>query len=463
MSDGLFTLDQAASWIEGARVVGAGHSPVARVHTDSRSLKPGDLFVALKGEHFDGHAFLGQLSALGVQCAMAEHGLEAAGLQGLQVPNTRKALGQLAQGWRRSLPLKHLLAVTGSNGKTTVTQMLASILRAQDGDASLSTQGNFNNDIGVPLTLLRLRPSHRCAVLELGMNHPGEIQQLAQWAQPTVALVNNAQREHQEFMQSVRAVALENGAVLDALPRDGVAVFAADDPHTPLWRELAGTRKTLTFGATGDVQVTQQQATPLGWQATLGGPAVSDEFKIELAMPGEHNLRNAMAASACALAAGVSPANIVQGLARFQPVAGRSHAMVVQRHGKPITLVDDTYNANPDSVRAAIDVLAQLPGPQLLILGDMGEVGDQGPEFHREVGRYAQTRGIRHVLTHGTLAALTAQAHGSAHHHDSFEDLCQEAQRLCDGVGSVLIKGSRFMKMERVVQRLQQDQEKTTC
>jgi UDP-N-acetylmuramoyl-tripeptide--D-alanyl-D-alanine ligase len=378
---------------------------------------------------------------------MAERGLADAGLSGLLVPDTRAALGRLAQGWRRQMPLQQLIAVTGSNGKTTVTQMIASILRVHVGEASLSTQGNFNNDIGVPLTLLRLRTQHRCAVLELGMNHPGEIAHLAAWAQPTVALVNNAQREHQEFMQSVQAVAIENGSVLQALTGQGVAVFPGDAEHTALWRELAGSRRVLTFGEQADVRCIRRQPTPLGWHAVLG----------------EHNLRNAMAAAACAWAAGIPMQDIASGLAQFRPVAGRSHAMALKVHGKNLTLVDDTYNANPDSVRAAIDVLAQLPAPQLLILGDMGEVGSQGPEFHAEVGRYAKERGIRHVLTLGELAAMSAQAHGQAQHHIRIEDLCQQADRLLDQVSSVLVKGSRFMKMERVVQRLQQKQENAAC
>jgi UDP-N-acetylmuramoyl-tripeptide--D-alanyl-D-alanine ligase len=462
MSERLFGLQQAAQWID-AKVVGDPQAWVSRVHTDSRTVQAGDLFVAIKGENFDGHDFLKQIRDKGVTLAMAEHGLEEAGLQGLQVSDTRLALGRLARGWRLSMPLRQLIAVTGSNGKTTVTQMLASILRAHAGEAALSTQGNFNNDIGVPLTLLRLREQHFCAVLELGMNHPGEIAHLADWAQPTVALVNNAQREHQEFMQSVRAVALENGAVLQALSATGAAVFPADDEHTALWREIAGTRRTLTFGEKGDVRLLQSQASPLGWRAVLGGPALQVECMVELSMPGEHNLRNAMAATACALAADIPVQAIVQGLSVFRPVAGRSHAMALRVHGKNLTLVDDTYNANPDSVRAAIDVLAQMPSPQLLILGDMGEVGTQGPEFHAEVGRYAKDRGIRHVLTLGELAAMTAQAHGQAHHHDQVDALCHEAIELLDEVGSVLVKGSRFMKMERVVQRLQQTQENAAC
>ena len=463
MNQALFTLLQACAWIPGSSLVGQGSTAVHRVHSDSRSLKSGDLFVALKGEKFDGHDFLKQLKALGVYAAMAEHGLSEHGLNGLIVANTRVALGQLAQGYRACLPLQQLIAVTGSNGKTTVTQMLASILREHCGAAASWTQGNFNNEIGVPLTLLRLREHHQCAVIELGMNHPGEIEQLAQWAQPTVALVNNAQREHQEFMHTVQAVAQENGAVLSALPSHGVAVFPADDEHTALWRALAKGRRCMTFGERGDVRLAHAKSQISGWQAALHGSMIEGELAFELAMPGRHNLHNAMAAATCALAAGISGAAIAQGLRAFEPVSGRSQALRLQLQHKSLTLVDDTYNANPDSVRAAIDVLAQLPAPQLLILGDMGEVGDQGPQFHAEVGSYAQQQGIEHVLTHGGMAALAAQAHGGAHHHDDLDDLCREADQLCQQVSSILVKGSRFMKMERVVQHLKQTQENTPC
>lgn len=464
MSQALFTLAQAAGWISGAQCVGDGLYGIERVHTDSRTVRPGDLFVALRGERFDGHDFLGQLAALGVRAAVAEHGLSESGLSGLTVPDTRLALGELAQAWRRAHPIG-LIAVAGSNGKTTVTQMLAAILQAQHGEAALATQGNFNNEIGVPLTLLRLRPAHRLAVLELGMNHPGEIATLAAWAQPTVALVNNAQREHQEFMHSVRAVAEENGAVLQALPAKGVAVFPADDAHTDLWRHMAGARAVLTFGAQGDVQATALQRSELGWQGQMSCPSRQVAFDFVLQMPGEHNLRNAMAATACALAAGVPAHAIAQGLAGFQPVSGRSQVQTLHMGRHRLTLIDDTYNANPDSVRAAIDVLAQLPGPHLLVLGDMGEVGTQGPEFHAEVGRYARERGIEHVLTTGQWAEISAQAHGQAQHHPQMDSLCKAVAQRCPQVSSILVKGSRFMRMERVVQHLMSGltQEQALC
>ena len=253
----MMNLAQLHQLLPGSRLVGDERVRLHRVHTDTRSLQPGVVFVALRGEHFDAHDFLAQAQAAGASAALAERGLLAAGLPGVEVADTRQALGQWARGWRARMSLP-LIAVTGSNGKTTVTQMVASILRAHAGEAALATQGNFNNDIGVPLTLLRLREHHRLAVVELGMNHPGEIAGLAHMAQPTVALVNNAQREHLEFMATVEAVARENGSVISALPAHGVAVFPADDEHTPLWRELAGARRVLTFALDTEADLTAQ-------------------------------------------------------------------------------------------------------------------------------------------------------------------------------------------------------------
>ncbi|MEP7283434.1 MAG: UDP-N-acetylmuramoyl-tripeptide--D-alanyl-D-alanine ligase, partial [Rubrivivax sp.] len=373
----MMALATAHALLPGSTLVGDPTTLIRRVHSDSRSLRPGDLFVALKGERFDAHTFLPQASAAGAVALLAEHGIEAAGLPGLQVPDTLIALQTLAQRWRAGLMLP-LIAVTGSNGKTTVTQMLGAILRAWVGDAALATAGNLNNHIGVPLTLLRLSPTTRAAVVELGMNHVGEIAELAALAAPTVALVNNAQREHQEFMTSVEAVARENGAVIAALPGSGTAVFPADDAFTPLWSGFAGTRRCLRFGAGPDADVRADAAWQgEAWSLTLHTPAGSAPLSLHIA--GAHNVRNALAAAACALAAGAPLGAIVTGLAAFVPVAGRSALRQIEWRGQRVALVDDSYNANPDSVLAAIDVLAALPGPRWLVLGDMGEVGDQGP------------------------------------------------------------------------------------
>ena len=451
-------LDLLLPELGGARVVSPLSGPVRRVHTDTRSLQPGDLFVALRGERFDAHEFLPQARAAGAVGAIAERGLAAAGLGGVEVPDARRALGELAARWRAQFELP-LVAVTGSNGKTTVTQMIAAILRAAAGEATLATQGNFNNDIGVPLTLLRLRPTDRLAVVELGMNHPGEIAGLAHMARPTVALVNNAQREHQEFMATVEAVAQENGSVFAALPMDGTAVFPAADAFTALWRDLAGGRRMLTFGeaaAGADVHA-QAQWEGGAWALAVTTPAGS--FSTRLRVAGRHNVRNALAATACALAAGVAPDAIARGLAAFEAVAGRSRALSLPVQGGVLTLVDDSYNANPDSVRAAIDVLAELPAPRILALGDMGEVGEQGLAFHQEVLRHALDQGIEHILTTGHWMAQAAAAigggeQGRLRHHAVFDDLLADALSLLPQAGSVLVKGSRFMRMERLVQAL---------
>jgi len=451
------SLGQMHQWLPGSRLVGDPGQIVARVHTDSRSVQPNDLFVALRGERFDAHDFLPQLTALGVQVAIAETGLAQAGLMGLEVKNSKRALGELAHAWRMQFTLP-VIAVTGSNGKTTVTQMLASIMQAWQGAHALATKGNFNNEIGVPLTLLRLRSSHRVAVLELGMNHPGEIAQLATWAAPTVALVNNAQREHQEFMQSVQAVAEENGTVLKALPTDGVAVFPANDQHQAVWRQLAAPLKVMDFGSPhAAVHVLQATWAQTHWHLRMHTPV--GELDITLNMAGQHNVHNAMAACACAVAVGV-PLNVVaQGLAQFQAVSGRSSAIPMNWAGQAITLIDDSYNANPDSVRAAIDLLAHASGPRLLVLGDMGEVGDKGPQFHAEVGRYAQEQGIEKVFTMGELSIHTAQACKGAEHFQDVDSLLVQVKQVLPQTCTALVKGSRFMRMERVVQALQADQQ----
>ena len=452
------TLGQLLPQLEGARVVGQPELPFSRVHTDTRTLQAGDLFVALKGERFDAHDFLPQAQGQGALAAIAHQGLTEAGLPGVEVPDTRRALGELSRLWRTQFTLP-LIAVTGSNGKTTVTQMVAAILRAAAGDAAHATQGNFNNDIGVPLTLLRLTAVHRLSVVELGMNHPGEIAELAALVLPTVALVNNAQREHQEFMATVEAVARENGQVIQALGADGVAVFPSDDTYTPLWRELAGSRRVMTFSDTdarADVAARQAEWRDGAWTLAFNSPA--GEATVQLRIAGRHNVRNALAATACALAAGVPLKAVVRGLDGFEPVGGRSRALALQLEGRRITLIDDTYNANPDSVRAAIDVLAELPPPRLLALGDMGEVGEQGLAFHDEVLRHALARGIEAVHVAGDWMRQASAALPPVTH---WVEVPAMAGAVCAAViddrpvyRSVLVKGSRFMRMERVVQAL---------
>lgn len=447
------TLRELEALLPGSTRLGDGEVAITRVHSDTRTLQPGDLFVALRGERFDANDFLPQAKAAGAVAALAERGLAEAGLAGLQVADSLVALQELAAAWRQRFTLP-LIAVTGSNGKTTVTQMIATILRTWLGDAALGTQGNLNNHIGVPLTLLRLRAPHRAAVIELGMNHPGEIALLAKIAAPTVALVNNAQREHQEFMASVEAVARENGTAIEALGARGTAVFPADDAHAGVWHRLAAGRPLLTFALDGTADVTAEAEWRTDhWRVRMQTPAGAAGVALRIA--GLHNVRNALAATACALAAGCPLEPILRGLEAFAPVKGRSQIGSFVRDGQAVTLVDDTYNANPDSVRAAIDVLAGLPGPHWLVLGDMGEVGDQGPAFHREVGAYAKERGIETLWCAGELMAHAAQAFGGARHFATVADLVAAVKNNeAPACRAVVVKGSRFMRMEQVVAAL---------
>ncbi|CAJ50493.1 bifunctional UDP-N-acetylmuramoyl-L-alanyl-D-glutamate--2,6-diaminopimelate ligase MurE/UDP-N-acetylmuramoyl-tripeptide--D-alanyl-D-alanine ligase MurF [Bordetella avium] len=420
---------------------------VAGVSTDTRSVAADEIFVAISGENFDGHRYLAQAQAAGACAAVVAHRVSDSSLPQLVLGETRHALGRLATAWRARFSLP-VIAVTGSNGKTTTKEMISAILAAWQGEAHrLATSGNFNNDIGLPLTLLRLREGYRAAVVELGMNHPGEIAYLAPMAQASVALVNNAQREHQEFLHGVEAVARENGAVLSALPEDGVAVYPGDDVYTPIWDELAGARRVLRFGLQPGLDVYAQKIRPdaSGTLCQVVTPmGVAD---IVLPVPGEHNLRNALAAIACALAAGAPLASAVRALEGFSAVKGR---MQRKETSNGTILIDDTYNANPDSVRVAIEVLAQLPGPRVLVLGDMGEVGDEGPAMHREVGGYARDQGIDAMVTLGDASRAAAAEFGAGAHACASVDEVLAALRGMNPF-SVLIKGSRFMRMERVV------------
>ena len=432
-----------------ARLIGNGGLTIQRVHTDTRSVQTGDLFVALKGDTFDAHDFLPQAQRAGAQAVIAQQGIAEAGLSGLEVADTKLALGALASAWRRQYRLP-VIAVTGSNGKTTVTQMVASVLKAACADQALATKGNLNNDIGVPLTLLGLTQAHRMAVVELGMNHPGEIAYLAELTQANVAIVNNAQREHLEFMHTVDAVARENGGVITALPAEGIAVFPADDAYATLWRSMAQARRCITFAMASSADVTANAGWEDGaWRVRAATPLGGMVFKLAIA--GRHNVKNALAAIAACIAAGLPLSTIAHGLESFEAVKGRSRALSVRVGSKPITIVDDTYNANPDSVRAAIDVLADLPAPHLLVLGDMGEVGDQGPEFHAEIGEYAAQRGIETLLCMGELMRYGAAVFPGARHCGGIDALNTCVLADLAAYRSVLVKGSRFMKMERVV------------
>ena len=431
---------------------------VSGLTTDSRQLRKGDLFLALRGEHFDAHNFLESVETTGAAAVVAERVPPGFSLPALIVPDTKMALAEIARYWRTKFSLP-VIGVTGSNGKTTVKEMIASILVEYVGaECSLSTTGNLNNEIGVPMTVLRLQKQYRCAVIELGMNHPGEIALLASIAMPTVALVNNAQREHQEFMQSVDAVAEENGSVLRSLPVDGTAVFPADDIYTDFWRSIAAEssqRKILTFGLSKNADV-RGQYQPNVFGSDMQISIAGETFSVCLSAAGVHNALNALAAADCCHAIVVTNEIIMCGLVAFQPVNGR---LQLKQAANGASIIDDTYNANPDSVRAAIDVLAQFGQNGVLVLGDMGEVGEGGIAFHQEIGAYARERGIAQLLTLGALAQHAAFSVGNRAKHFENIDEMQAALDACILASStVLVKGSRFMKMERVVTHLTKQQ-----
>jgi len=445
----------AARAVDG-RILG-GNVRFSRVATDSRTLVAGDLFVAIKGEHFDGHDFVAAAFERGAVAAIVAED-RAGALAGnlVVVERPLAALGRLAAHWRARFAIP-VIVVVGSNGKTTVKEMLAAILRAHYGERRvLVTQGNFNNAIGLPLTLLRLRDEHAAAAIELGMNHAGETAELAAIVQPTVALVNNAQREHQEFMKSVADVALEHAALVRSLRAGGTAVVNADDPSVDVWRAAARERpgvRVVDFALAHPAAIRLRHA-HAGTDAMQIATPAGDATLIVNA-PGRHNLSNALAAAGAALAIDVPLAGIVAGLESFRPVAGR---LATLRTAAGVTVIDDTYNANPDSVRAAIDVLAAAPQPRWLALGDMGEVGASGPQFHREVGAYARAAGIDLLFTAGAATVESDAAFGEgARHFVSVGALAAHLAASARAGTTILVKGSRVMRMERVVAALTGD------
>jgi murE/murF fusion protein len=434
--------------------------------TDSRALTPGSVFIAIEGEQFDGHSYLSQVQQLGATAAIVNEVNQAVNLPQIALGNTRQALMTLATAWRQCFDMP-VIGVTGSNGKTTTKEMIAAGLSAAWGsDGYLATQGNLNNELGVPLTVLRLRHHHRAAVIELGMNHPGEIALISQCAQPTIGLVLNAQREHQEFMHSVQAVAQENAAVFTYLLPRGVAVFPAADTYTELWQTMSQAHQALTFGQDKSAMFNVSDVVP----TQLGGHLFSlntpnEHASINLPIPGLHNIMNAAAACACVWAAGIPLRTMALALQNFGAVKGR---MMLHHLSNHQILIDDTYNANPDSVRAAIDVLVSLPPPRLLVLGDMGEVGHDTAAMHAEVGHYAQQSGVDHLLAMGQDTRYTVKAFGQqAQRFETPEEVCVEIMRRTPR--SILVKGSRFMKMERVIgqymsaEQLKETQHLTHC
>ena len=465
-------LSLVTDWLSAALPSASAGIMVQGISTDTRTLQIGDLFIALRGEQFDAHEFLAEVREAGAIGAVVEAGhpmLSSPALDGWPLvvcDDTRDALGTLGQAWRQrySLPV---VAVTGSNGKTTTKELVTHLFAAAVGaDAVLSTLGNFNNEIGLPLTLLRLAPQHRYAVIELGMSHPGEIAALAQLAQPSIAIVTNAQRAHLAGMGSLVGVAEEKGSLFDALPEAGAAIVNLDDPHAAQWmtRIQAGRRILGTNVLSAKQSVAAAPAFAAEIMATgLQGQVLrmdtpAGEVMVHLPLTGAHNASNATQAMAAGFAAGLEVQSMATALESFGGVAGRLQR---KQAASGAQIIDDTYNANPDSMRAAIDVLASGAGgvQTVLVIGDMGEVGAESEALHAEVGTYAAHRGVGALYAVGPLSAAAVKSYqttaaGEARHFATQEDLVAALKNSLGADAVVLVKGSRSSRMENVVNAL---------
>lgn len=438
-------LSTAAGWLDTEQL--GEDAEFFGVSTDSRAIEPGMLFIALRGPNHDGHDHVASALEKGAMAALVERPLDI-NIPQLVVEDTRLALGRLAAAWRGTLRTP-LVAVTGSNGKTTVKEMCAAILSRVG--ATLATRGNLNNDIGVPLTLLRLSPEHRFGVIEMGANHPGEIAYLTGLATPQVAIITNAAPAHLEGFGSVEGVARAKGEIFTGLSEDGVAVINADDDFAGLWREMSAGHRTLCFGLAraadigarglGDVHGSELEVlTPLG------------AFNLNLPLPGRHNIMNALAAVSAAIALSIDFSDIAAGLASLSKVKGR----LTTRPGRNgSTILDDSYNANPASLLAGLEVLAACGGRRLLVLGDMGELGENARELHRRAGEQAREMGIDALYTTGRLSQAASEAFGeNGHFYESQQQLIEALLPRMNAELTVLVKGSRSSRMERVVEAL---------
>ena len=415
------------------------------VGTDSRTASRGALFVAVRGPRFDGHDFIGDARRRGAAACLVERA-PGGSMPFVLARDSVRALGELAAAWRSRFRDLLLVGITGSNGKTTVKEMTAAILRISG--PVCATRGNLNNEIGVPLTLCDLDAGHHAAVVELGANHQGEIAALTALVRPSVGVVTQCAPAHLEGFGSIEGVARAKGELIEHLPGDAVAVINADDPYAGLWRKLARDRRCMSFGTGADADVrVRSESCATGRRVSLDTPA--GEVAIELALPGAHNALNAGAAAAAAIAAGASLDMVRDGLAAVRPAKGRLES---KRGPRGAEIIDDTYNANPASLQAGLRVLAAKPAPRWLVLGDMAELGVDGASLHAEAGRRARRHGVERLLVVGELGVEAARAFGGGATH--FEDRAALVERLREELpdgATVLVKGSRSMAMERVV------------
>ena len=416
------------------------------ISTDTRSLVPGNLFVAIIGDQFDGHDFIQEAFQRGACAALVSQHIESP-LPQLVVEDTLLAFGQLAHLWRMHFSLP-LVGITGSNGKTTLKNMIASILEAAcDNNAKqvLATEGNLNNNIGVPIILSRLNEQHRYAVIEMGMNHFGEIAYLTQLAKPDVAVINNAAEAHLEALKSVAGVAQAKGEIFLGLAKDGTAILNRDDAHFDYWQKLVSDHKQLTFG----LQQIADISAVLGENQSITLQTPKGTIDVTLPLLGRHNIMNALAATAATLALNIELAAIKKGLENVHPAQGRMQQYTLSNGTR---VIDDTYNANPISLQAAVNTLATLTGEKIIVLGDMKELGPDAKQIHFSAGEKIRAAGIHHLFTLGDMSAAATDAFGkNAQHFTNREELIAALQSHLKSGVTILIKGSRSMRMEKIV------------
>jgi len=444
------TLSDCAECVQGQLV--GNDVEISSVSIDTRAIKSGELYVAIKGHNFDGNEFVGMAEQAGAAAVLVHKGVTAT-IPHVVVDDTRLALAELAGAWRKKASVS-LVGITGSNGKTTVKEMVAAILSVNGN--TLFTQGNLNNDIGVPLTLLRLNEQHRYAVIEMGANHPGEIEYTSRYAQADVAVITNVGPAHIEGFGSVDGVAKAKGEVVETLKQDGVAVLNRDDTYFDYWQSVAGTRKIMSFGiderATVTAHSVKTEIINHAFATTFELVTAEGELTVKLKLAGRHNVVNALAATAACMALGIDLQQIKQGLESVKPVTGRLQPLV-SRLGNIV--IDDTYNANSASLKAGLDVLAGCEGKHWLVLGAFGELGPESPKIHEQMGELIKSSGVVRLLAIGSDARNTVKIFGKgAAFFDTQNDLIEALKQELKGDEAILVKGSRAQRMENVVAAL---------
>lgn len=443
-------LSEISRWV-GGELTGSDVA-VSSVSIDTRTIQPGALYVAIKGQTFDGNDFVEQAAQGGAAAAIVHKGVTAR-IPHVAVADTRLALAELAGAWRRNMPAS-IVGVTGSNGKTTVKEMVAAILSVNG--KVLYTLGNLNNDIGVPLTLLRLNEQHRYGVIEMGANHHGEIEYTSRYARADVVIITNAGAAHIEGFGSVDGVARAKGEIIRTLDRDGVAVINRDDPYFDYWKSLVDNRKILSFGFHDRSDLTAKSIetgiVDNRFMTTFQLVSAEGSAECVLQLAGRHNVANALAAAAATQALGISLEQIVSGLKTLQPVTGRLQPLIGRKGN---VVIDDTYNANAVSLKAAVDVLTGLHGEPWLVLGAFGELGPESLEIHREMGEMIKASGVARLFAVGEDTRATVDSFGKgAAFFETQEQLIASLIQELKGEETILVKGSRRQRMEKVVAAL---------